>query len=152
MNKNDKLYPHHNEGFSRVGGGSSNVSGMAMKGMGHQGYVQKLAEEEIDQHKAGAKLDQGKPDMSLLLLFGKALTAVADVGTAGAKKYTRGGWVDVEDGENRYTAAMLRHLYMDEEFDSDIRDWTDHDILHDAQVAWNALARLELKLRRLDNG
>jgi len=106
----------------------------------------------MDQHEPGAKLDGDKPDMSLLLMFGKALTMVADVGTAGAKKYTRGGWQSVPDGENRYTAAMLRHLYTDEQYDSDIREWTDHDILHDAQVAWNAIARLELKLRRLEDG
>lgn len=105
----------------------------------------------MDQHIKGAKLDDLKPDLSLLLMFSKALTCVAEVGTAGAKKYTRGGWLHVDDGENRYTAAMLRHLMTDEDYDDDISDWAKKDILHDAQVAWNALARLELKLIRLEN-
>lgn len=102
------------------------------------------------QHAPGAKLDGNKPDMSLLLHFSFALTAVAEVGTAGAKKYTRGGWKFVEGGEERYTAALLRHLFIEEEHDEDIREWAGgEDILHDAQVAWNALARLEIKLCRL---
>jgi hypothetical protein len=98
----------------------------------------------IAQHETGSKLDKGKPDASLLLMFGKALRAVSEVGTFGAVKYTRGGWQDVPDGENRYTAALLRHLLKEhyEEFDQDL------PVLHAAQVTWNALARLELILRR----
>jgi hypothetical protein len=94
-------------------------------------------------HESGAKTDAGKPQCSLLLLFGKALKAVAEVGTHGAIKYTRGGWQDVPDGINRYTDALLRHLLEEqyEEFDSDL------PVLHAAQTAWNALARLELILR-----
>lgn len=97
----------------------------------------------IKQHDHGAKTDAGKPDCSLLLLFGKALRAVAEVGTFGAEKYTRGGWQGVPDGINRYTAAMLRHILAEayEEFDKDL------PVRHAAQVAWNALARLELMLR-----
>jgi hypothetical protein len=95
------------------------------------------------QHEAGAKTDEGKPQASLLLLFGKALRAVARVGTFGAIKYTRGGWQSVPDGINRYTDALLRHLLAEnyEEYDADL------PVLHAAQVAWNALARLELILR-----
>jgi hypothetical protein len=58
-----------------------------------------------DQHEAGAKTDEGKPQASLLLLFGKALRAVARVGTFGAIKYTRGGWQSVPDGINRYNCS-----------------------------------------------
>ena len=97
-----------------------------------------------DQHIPGAKLDSGKPDASLLLMFGKALEAVAEVGTFGARKYSRGGWQQVVDGLDRYTAALLRHLFKEhyEKYD------TDSKLLHAAQVAWNALARLELILRQ----
>lgn len=94
--------------------------------------------------EAGAKLDAGKPDLSLLVMFGRALSAVGGVGTFGAKKYTRGGWQDVPDGETRYTAAMLRHLFAEDENAVD----SDSGCLHAAQVAWNSLARLELYLRR----
>jgi hypothetical protein len=97
----------------------------------------------IDPHAPGAKLDAGKPDASLLLDFGRALAEVARVCTFGATKYTRGGWTHVSDGPNRYTAALLRHLL------AEVRGKTDPDsgLRHAAQVAWNALARLELVLR-----
>lgn len=101
----------------------------------------------IAQHKPGAKLDDGKPDASLLLMFGRALSEVAAVGTFGAKKYSRGGWQSVPNGRVRYTAAMLRHLLKEdsEEVDEDI------GLLHAAAVAWNALARLELILREREH-
>lgn len=46
-------------------------------------------------------------------------------------------------GIRRYTAAMLRHHLVEntERFDSDT------GMLHAAQVAWNALAKLELMIR-----
>lgn len=94
-------------------------------------------------HEHGAKTDAGKPQCSLLLMFGAALRAVAEVGTFGAIKYTRGGWQGVPDGINRYTDALLRHLLTEqyEQYDSDL------PVMHAAQVAWNALARLELMIR-----
>lgn len=97
----------------------------------------------INQHSAGAKLDAGKPDASLLLMFGRALVEVSAVGTFGARKYSRGGWQHVSDGVNRYTAAMLRHLLAENEGPID----GESGLRHAAQVAWNALARLELILR-----
>lgn len=101
----------------------------------------------IEQHTAGAKLDAGKPDLSLLLMFGRALAAVGQVGSFGAKKYSRGGWLSVPNGVERYTAAMLRHLLGE---DRGVYD-DESGLRHAAQVAWNALARLELMLREEDN-
>lgn len=97
----------------------------------------------LDAHTPGAKLDAGKPDADLLLDMGRALMAVAEVGTFGARKYSRGGWTHVKDGPNRYTAALLRHLL------AEGRGVIDQDsgLRHAAQVAWNALARLELMLK-----
>lgn len=86
----------------------------------------------------GCKLDAGKPMAELLLDFRHALMAVAQVATYGAKKYSVGGWKQVPDGYNRYTGAMLRHLMASEPDESGL----DHDFM----VAWNALARLEMKL------
>jgi hypothetical protein len=76
-------------------------------------------------------------------MFGRALSAVAEVGTYGAAKYTRGGWRGVVDGINRYTAAMIRHLLKEDREEMD----TDLPVMHATQVAWNALARLELILQ-----
>lgn len=92
----------------------------------------------------GAKLDAGKPDAGLLLDFGRALLAVAEVSTHGARKYSRGGWQHVAGGVERYTAAMMRHLLCEPREDRD----RDSGLPHAAQTAWNALARLELMLRR----
>lgn len=98
----------------------------------------------LDQHEYGAKLDARKPDASLLLMFGYALRAVSEVGTFGASKYARGGWQGVDDGELRYTAALMRHL-LDEHYE--VLD-SDSGLLHAAHAAWNALARLELIIRK----
>ncbi len=80
--------------------------------------------------------------------FARALQAVTDVGTCGARKYTPGGWVEVPDGINRYTDAMHRHLLKDATGET-------HDpetsLLHAAHAAWNALARLDLMLRATED-
>lgn len=101
-----------------------------------------------DLHQPGVKDDEGKPDASLLLMFGKALLAVAEIGTFGAEKYTRGGWESVSDGEDRYTAALLRHVFAEHYESRDTRGEGSSGLLHSAHAAWNALARLELQLRR----
>lgn len=95
------------------------------------------------RHEASAKLDAGKNRLGLVFLgFCRALMAVGEVGTYGASKYSDNGWMSVPDGVARYTDAMYRHQ-VSEGFES-------HDstgLLHAAQGAWNALARLELMLR-----
>ncbi len=88
----------------------------------------------------GAKLDAGKPMAGLLLEFSLALMAVAEVATYGAQKYSLGGWRQVPDGQRRYTDAMMRHLLAGGGVDPD------SGIAHDAHSAWNALARLEMRL------
>ncbi len=99
------------------------------------------------QHEAGAKLDAGKPRVDLVLGdFSRALIAVSEVGTYGAQKYTDRGWLAVDSGEQRYTAAMLRHWLF--EAQGEVLDVS--GLLHSAQIAWNALARLELALRRME--
>lgn len=98
----------------------------------------------LDQHAPGAKLDQGKIKAGLIGDFGLALQAVAEVGTFGANKYSRGGWQHVENGPERYTDAMWRHLLKEQSEPHD----NDSGLTHAAHAAWNALARLELVLRK----
>lgn len=97
------------------------------------------------QHEPGAKLDTGKNRLGLVVLgFARALQEVGKVGTFGANKYTDNGWIEVQDGERRYTDAMLRHLFAEaegEELDNE------SGIRHAAHTAWNALARLDIALR-----
>ena len=99
----------------------------------------------IDQHAPGSKLDAGKPMAGLLQDFGLALLEVSKVATFGATKYSRGGWQYVDDGINRYTDALGRH-FLEEKYKPINHD--DGGMMTAAQVAWNALARLELMLRQ----
>ena len=97
---------------------------------------------------AGAKLDSGKVEADQLLgMFSRALLAVAEVGSFGARKYSMGGWQTVDNGEKRYADAMIRHwlkMKGGEEIDSD------SGLPHAAHLAWNALATLELAKRKQD--
>lgn len=100
-------------------------------------------------NEPGAKLDAGKPRCALVLGgFSRALQQVAAVGTFGANKYTDNGWQTVPNGEERYTDALYRHLL--QEGQGQLCD-ADSNLLHAAHAAWNALARLELMLRRIPN-
>lgn len=99
----------------------------------------------LDQHSPGAKLDAGKMLPWLCVAgFSHAFTAVSDVTTKGARKYTPNGWASVADGEQRYMEAAMRHLLAlgrGEQIDADT------GCMHKAQIAWNILASLELELR-----
>lgn len=97
----------------------------------------------MDFNTPGFKDDTSKPQAELLLDFSRALTEVVKVGTYGAQKYTKGGWLTVSDGINRYTGAMIRHQLLEpnEQYDAE------SGLAHEAHLAWNALARLELMLR-----
>jgi hypothetical protein len=99
----------------------------------------------IDQHDPGAKLDQGKLLAGILQQFSLALTAVLEVATFGANKYSRGGWKHVKNGQERYSDAMIRHYLKEALEPLDL----DSGLLHEAHLAWNALARLELKLQEI---
>ena len=97
------------------------------------------------QHETGAKLDAGKPRLGLVLgAFANALAEVGKVGTYGAQKYTDNGWLDVPKGKARYTDALLRHILAETNESHD----PDTHLHHAAHAAWNALARLELILRK----
>lgn len=98
----------------------------------------------VPANTPGAKLDAGKIRAWLCLGgFARAMGAVADVTTKGAVKYTPNGWKEVPNGQERYMDAMVRHMLAlgrGEQVDKDTQ------CLHLAQVAWNALAALELDL------
>ena len=93
----------------------------------------------------GAKLDSGKNRLGLVLGgFSRALHEVGRVGTFGANKYSDNGWMEVPNGINRYTDAMLRH-HMAEQTGEKLDSET--GLSHAAATAWNALARLDLMIR-----
>lgn len=103
----------------------------------------------VPANTPGAKLDAGKIRAWLCVGgFSRALAAVADVTTKGAIKYSPNGWKEVPNGQERYMDAMVRHMLAlgrGEQVDADTQ------CLHLAQVAWNALAALELDLVKAEN-
>lgn len=89
------------------------------------------------------KFDGGKPLAAIPIKdFGRALEAVSEVGTFGAKKYARSSWKGVENAAVRYEDALYRHAYKSSYEDVD----EESGLPHLAHLAWNALAVLQLKL------
>lgn len=100
---------------------------------------------ESTEQEAGVKHDADKPfAWDVVQMFSRAIEAVAEVGTFGAKKYSLDGWEKVPDGKRRYSNAMMRHML--KEMQGEAKD-SESGALHAAHAAWNALARLELILR-----
>lgn len=92
------------------------------------------------------KYDGGKSPVfrGAISYFPRAISAVAAVSAFGVSKYAWKGWEQVDDGLNRYSDALARHLLyesMGEDVDPD------SNLLHASHTAWNALARLELILK-----
>lgn len=108
--------------------------------------------ENIQQlHLPGMKYDEGKPNLSLVFGgFNKALLDVGYIGTFGARKYTPNGWKDVENLYERYSSALLRHMFA--AMSPRVKDIYDNETgrLHLAHVAWNALALTEHVLNSID--
>lgn len=66
---------------------------------------------------------------------------IVKVYTAGAKKYSDNSWQNLENGYQRYKAALLRHLL---EYEKGNKVDDDTGCHHLSQVAWNAIALLWL--------
>lgn len=95
----------------------------------------------------GMKFDSNKPLVikGFIEYFPNAIAEVARVSEFGAIKYDWGNWKFVNNGVNRYTEALGRHLLASEETDPESA------LLHAAHIAWNAMARLELILKEKNN-
>ncbi len=98
----------------------------------------------------GIKHNGDKIRMDLLPF--EALEAVAEVLTFGARKYAENGWQQIDHAENRYTAALLRHLVAiqrGEKYDAE------SGLSHAAHMATNALFILWFEIQKEkenDNG
>jgi hypothetical protein len=99
-----------------------------------------------DKKAAGAiKYDGGKAPVYRggLSYFYPAIESVSAVSGFGASKYAWNGWRGVDNGIERYSDAMVRHLgcySQGEDVDPD------SGLPHLAHSAWNALAILTLYL------
>ena len=125
------------------------MSLLSAPGMELMSFAKEVDPTGRKPNEPGAKLDSGKAPLwrGAIGYFPRALEAVSEVSAFGASKYAWKGWVTVPDGENRYSDALLRHLTYEakgEDIDQD------SGLLHAAHAAWNALARLELRLNKND--
>lgn len=95
--------------------------------------------EECNHADMGAKDDimDGKLRWDLLPM--EEIEDIVRLYTRGAEKYTPNGWKEVENGFERYRAALMRHMmsYIKEE-----RYDQETGINHLVAVAWNAIAML----------
>lgn len=95
--------------------------------------------KELENKLEGKKNDflDNKPRWDLLPL--DLIAKVVDVYTAGAKKYGDNNWQGLENGYNRYKAALFRHMLAYES--GEVID-KETGCEHLAQCVWNALAML----------
>lgn len=86
------------------------------------------------------KADAGKPELSYLLEFPKALAGMSRVSEYGARKYGRNTWRRVE--KQRYIDALLRHTIAIGP--NALAKDNESKLFHVWQVMWNAAAIAEL--------
>lgn len=99
----------------------------------------------MEQTNNGKKNDRQDGKLMWELLPLPLLEEVVKVYTAGAHKYGANQWQNLDDGYQRYKAALLRHL-VEHEKGNPID--ADTGCLHLAQVVWNALAMLYFSLKK----
>jgi hypothetical protein len=94
----------------------------------------------------GIKYDSNKPRLAEMIIdFKEPLLQLCKVWEFGANKYEKSNWKLVENGRDRYTNAMLRHLVQEEDFLFD----DESKLLHASHIAFNALARLYFIIQEL---
>lgn len=107
---------------------------------------EKVDVEDKEAVKTGAvKYDAGKSPIfkGCLSYFPRAMEGVATVSAFGATKYAWRGWVNVPNGLDRYSDALVRHLV--NESKGEILD-SESGLPHHLHALWNAAARSELML------
>lgn len=95
----------------------------------------------------GIKHDNGKLRLAEMMLdFQIPMEELCKVWEFGANKYTKSNWKHLDSGIDRYTNALLRHLFAENDnmYDDESK------LLHAAHIAFNALARLYFIKKLLD--
>ena len=157
--KNDEFTELFNGDFKIGDQVLGNLSGVGyvfdelMVGDGYTPHVIHAANEvpfrAKNLHAPGAKDDAEKQLPQVVLGgFAFALVGVIEVGTSGAKKYSRDGWLSVDNATDRYMGALLRHLLDHMTGQTIDKDSGFSQLRH---IAWNALALFELDERNDKN-
>lgn len=96
----------------------------------------------------GIKHDNGKPRLAEMIIdFKEPLQELCKVWEFGANKYSKSNWKLVDNGIDRYSNALLRHLVAEEDKLTD----DESGLLHSAHIAFNALARMYFILKERED-
>ena len=93
----------------------------------------------------GRKNDRADGKLRWELLPLDLIEKVVEVYDFGAKKYAPETWKQLDDGENRYRAALLRHLTAHQK--GELRD-PESGLLHMQHLCWNAIAMLYFAMEK----
>lgn len=97
----------------------------------------------------GIKYDKEKPRYAEFLLdFQEPLEKLYEVWEFGANKYGKSNWKELDNGLERYSNALIRHLFAE---NKNIYD-EETNMFHASHIAFNALARLYFINRSENNG
>ena len=97
--------------------------------------------------ETGIKYDKDKPRMAEMIIdFAPELQELCRVWMFGADKYSKSNWKFVENGKERYSNALLRHLIAE---DASLYD-DESGLLHSAHIAFNALARMHFIMQEIE--
>lgn len=95
--------------------------------------------------KKGIKYDHDRLRWDLLPM--ECVEEIVKIYSFGSKKYSDNSWQNVENGRERYYAALMRHLVAwrkGERIDPESGE------LHISHMAWNAIALIYLELKEVD--
>lgn len=106
----------------------------------------KQTKYDLTDDGKGKKYDSGKSMVGTLCrVFPRALLGIGQCIAFGTKKYPKpDNWSLVEDGLNRYTDSLMRHLlkmFAGQEIDPET------NLPHIFHVCWNALAIAEFYIK-----
>ncbi len=91
----------------------------------------------------GIKYDNDKLRLAEMIVdFAPELEELCKVWTFGANKYSKSNWKLLDNGKERYSNALIRHLIAE---DNNLYD-EESNLLHAAHIAFNALARIHFIL------
>lgn len=107
-------------------------------------YTGKMNVEGAVHIPVGIKYDKEKRRLAEMIVdFAPEIEELCKVWEFGANKYSKSNWKLVENGYDRYSNALIRHLIAED------KDYYDDEskLLHAAHIAFNALARMHFILQ-----
>ena len=127
--------------------GNSNINGLSNADSSSSSMDGSNITYALIDDGTGKKYDSGKSMVGTLCrVFPRALLGIGTCITFGTKKYPNPrNWSLVEDGFNRYTDSLMRHLlkmFAGQEIDPETK------LPHIFHVCWNALAIAEFYLMK----